>query len=273
MSNRYWKILVVTAACLTALVPLSGAGPSFRPDTVFKGSSLTGWRTLGDATWRAQDGEIVGTAKQPAGGWLLLDRSYQDVGFYASFQCAAGCQTGVLLRAEKTADGLKGILVSLNAGDIASYRVTLDAQGRELTRERLRSGGGSVRIAPPPPPDAAPPRGAGPGAGGPGRAGGGGEATRRPARLCRLVRRTRAFVRGSGTRSRSCSTPISCARSSMTAVRPRAAWPTTRRDVSAPSRCSSAAPARCGSRRSATRISRSRSVRSRRSRTGSASSN
>ena len=74
------------------MAPLSGIGPSFHPDTAFKGSALTGWHTLGEATWRAQNGEITGTPKQPGGGWLVLDHSYQDVGFYASFKCAAGCK-------------------------------------------------------------------------------------------------------------------------------------------------------------------------------------
>ena len=45
------------------MVPMSGAGPSFRPDVRFTGSTLAGWHTLGDADWRAQDGEIVGTPK------------------------------------------------------------------------------------------------------------------------------------------------------------------------------------------------------------------
>ena len=33
---------------------------------------------------------------------------------------------------------MKGIYVSLTKGDLASYRVTLDAQGQELSREKLR---------------------------------------------------------------------------------------------------------------------------------------
>jgi hypothetical protein len=105
----------------------------------------------------------------------MLDRSYQDVAFFASFRCAPGCKAGVLLRAEKTADGgLKGIFVSLTEGALASYRVTLGADGNETSREPLRpAGGGQVRVAPPPAP-AAP--GAGPGGAGRGGAGRGGPA-------------------------------------------------------------------------------------------------
>src|SRR5205807_7827331 len=110
------KLIVPLAGCaLAIIVRLSGAGPSFHPDVSFKGSALTGWHALGDAAWRAQNGEITGTPRQPGGGWLVLDHSYQDVGFYSTFKCAAGCKTGLLMRAEKTAEGgMKGVFVSLN---------------------------------------------------------------------------------------------------------------------------------------------------------------
>ena len=115
--------------------------------------TLTGWHPLGPATWRVDNGEFVGTPKESGGGWLVLDRSLQDVALFASFKCAQGCETGVLLRAEKTSGGMKGIYVSLTGGEVASYRVTLDEQGRILTRNALRPGGGQMRIAPPPDPN------------------------------------------------------------------------------------------------------------------------
>ncbi|ODS52688.1 MAG: hypothetical protein ABS36_16745 [Acidobacteria bacterium SCN 69-37] len=148
--------LVLTASLASGvLVPVFGAGPSFRPDLRFEGSSLTGWNPIGQADWRAAEGEITGTPKADTGGWLVFDRSWQDTGFFSTFQCAAGCRAGVLLRAEKTADGLKGIYVSLTEGDVGAYALTIDASGRETSRTRLRvPGGGQVRIAPPPTPDA-----------------------------------------------------------------------------------------------------------------------
>ncbi|HEX3880306.1 MAG TPA: VCBS repeat-containing protein, partial [Bryobacteraceae bacterium] len=89
-----------------------------------------------------------------------------DSAFYMSFRCPEGCETGLLLRAEKTAQGFKGIFVSLNAHETASYRITLDPDGRELSREKLRTGGGMTRIAPPLDPNA---RVGGRGAAAPGR--------------------------------------------------------------------------------------------------------
>lgn len=123
---------------ILSLSRAQGAPRTFLPDYRFSGSSLDGFRTVGQADWKAQNGEIVGTPRSAAGGWLLLDRSWQDLGFLANFRCSGGCSTGVLFRAEKTSEGgLKGILISLNAGDIAAYKVTLDAQGKILTRKTL----------------------------------------------------------------------------------------------------------------------------------------
>jgi Domain of Unknown Function (DUF1080) len=107
-------IAMIVIAMPLMLAPVFGVGPSFTPDATVKGSSLAGWHVLGQADWKAQNGELIGTPKQPGGGWLVLDHSYQDVGLYASFRCAEGCKTGVLFRAEKTAQGMKGIYVSLN---------------------------------------------------------------------------------------------------------------------------------------------------------------
>jgi hypothetical protein len=54
----------------------------------------------------------------------------------------------VLLRAEKTSTGMKGVFLSLDAGEVGGYAVTIDATGKILTRERLRPGGGLMRVAP-----------------------------------------------------------------------------------------------------------------------------
>ena len=109
----------------------------FIPDFTFRGSSLAGWHTVGHANWRAENGEIIGRPETPDGGWLVLDKSYQDVELYSEFRCADKCDAGVLLRAEKTPDGgLKGIYVS-PTGEAGAYSVTLNSEGKELNRTRL----------------------------------------------------------------------------------------------------------------------------------------
>ena len=151
MSKKSHIVYAAAAACVLVLVILTArifaASQNFLPDVVFKGSTLTGWHRLGQAEWRAENGEIIGTPRQ-GGGWLVLDKGYQDIAFYSSFRCSGGCKTGVLLRAEKTPDGLKGVYVSLNDGDVASYDVVLDAQGNEVQRTKLGAGPGAmIRMA------------------------------------------------------------------------------------------------------------------------------
>jgi hypothetical protein len=144
------RVLGISAA--VGLLVLAGLAesPNFRPDATFKGSSLSEWHTLGDADWSARDGELTGKAKAGSrGGWLALNHPYQDVGLYAEVRCSGDCVAGVLLRAEKTVDGFKGAYVALT-GEIGVYAVTLNAQGQELTREKLRATGGTIRFAPPP---------------------------------------------------------------------------------------------------------------------------
>ena len=145
MSKKLVCGMAASAAFLISAL-FAAAPPAFIPDSTFEGSSLKGWHVMGQADWRAENGELIGTPKSASGGWLVLDKSYQDVEFYASFRCTGDCQTGVLLRAQKTENGMKGIYVSLTKGDLASYRVTLDAQGRELSREKLGTAAGHYSI-------------------------------------------------------------------------------------------------------------------------------
>src|SRR5262245_12507577 len=152
MSRRVSVAIVLL--CSALVWSLNAAGPTFRPDVVFKGSTLTGWAPLGDAEWKAQNGEIIGTPKQPGGGWLVLDKSFQDVAVFSNVTCTGGCKAGILLRAEKTPEGMKGVYVSLTEGDLLSYAVTLDAQGKETGRTQLasagRGGGGRGAAGAPP---------------------------------------------------------------------------------------------------------------------------
>ena len=167
MRYRCGTIVAAVAFIAAAFASIiQGASKNFAPDVVFAGSSLAGWQPIGQGNWRAENGEIIGTPTTTSGGWLLADRSYQDVAVFTSFRCAGGCQMGVMLRAERTPDGgVKGVFVSLNEGDLAAYRVTLDRQGAQTSKERLRApGGGQLRVASPPP-DPAPPAAAGRGAG------------------------------------------------------------------------------------------------------------
>ncbi|MGE5487765.1 MAG: FG-GAP-like repeat-containing protein [bacterium] len=155
-------IVTAVALALALLAPVSAQELTFIPDMTFKGSSLEGWHIVGDAVWQAKGGELIGTAKPgTAGGWLVLDKSYQDIQVHASFRCSGDCRTGILVRMEKMPDGFRGVFASLNKDDLGVYNVTLDARGKEIKREDLRRAGGIVRVAPRPDPNQA--RRAGPG--------------------------------------------------------------------------------------------------------------
>jgi hypothetical protein len=170
------------AVAVTTAWGIHAAGPgNFKPDGMMKGSTLAGWHVVGDADWKAQNGELVGTAKPGTnGGWLVMDKSFQDVHLFTTYRCTGTCSSGVLLRLQKTADGgMSGVYVSLTEGDTVSYAVTMDAKGKELTRERLAApagrgggGGGNASRGAPGAPAATPPAGTPPGAAATAAAGG-----------------------------------------------------------------------------------------------------
>src|SRR5262245_50133631 len=103
---------------LAAASAVTAAGPTFRADYRFTGTSLSGFTPLGQADWKVQNGEIVGTPKDASGGWLFVTgKSFQDLQMYANLKCVTGCKAGFLVRAEKLPDGsMKGILMSLTDG-------------------------------------------------------------------------------------------------------------------------------------------------------------
>jgi len=183
--------LLTVAALLLLSRAFADGPPDFQPDVKFTATSLQGWHTLGDADWQAKNGEYVGTPKLGgSGGWLVLDKSYQDIQLAVSFRCTAACRTGILLRAQKTPDGMKGTYVSLTEGDLGSYKALLDSKGNEIHRDKLEPAAGASRtaVAPGPstnlaaqaaglgasPPQAASADQAGAGGGGRGRGGRGG---------------------------------------------------------------------------------------------------
>ncbi len=131
---------------------LSTFGLTFQPDHSFTASSLQGLNTLGDVRWQASNGEIVGKGTTgTSGGWLLLDKPYQDVGFHAQFKTSGNSEAALMFRTEKINDGYRGVMLSLKNGDVTPYSVVLDARGKEMSREKLRTAGGIMyRLAPPP---------------------------------------------------------------------------------------------------------------------------
>ena len=146
-----WKRICAKAATLSGILlcvlPIA-ANRNFVPDWTFKGSSLSQFRTVGDVTWQARDGEIVGVPRTAAGGWLIMDRPLQDVQFAADVRCTEGCKAGVMLRAQTTATGIRGVYMAFPEGSnpAATFALQLDPQGHEMWREPLKPAGGMVRV-------------------------------------------------------------------------------------------------------------------------------
>jgi hypothetical protein len=168
MSSRH--VLLGAALVLLGVVPMVGErqtflpGPQFIPDAWVKGSSLSGWHTVGAAQWKLENGNLTATpGPSGAGGWLVMDHSYQDIELFTRFLCSTGSEAGILFRIEKTADGgMKGTYAQFSGGDVVTYfAVTVDANGTITSRTPLRAGGGEMRMAPPPNPNQRPRTGGG----------------------------------------------------------------------------------------------------------------
>ena len=144
MTGQNMRSIAITSVAVAALVlglrAQSTPNPTeFAPDGAVKGSTLTGWKVVGDADWKAQNGELVGTPRAGgSGGWLVMDKGFEDVQFFTNYRCTGACKSGVLLRAKKTPDGgMKGLFVSLTDGEYGSYYLTVDAAGKETARDRI----------------------------------------------------------------------------------------------------------------------------------------
>jgi FG-GAP-like repeat/Domain of Unknown Function (DUF1080)/FG-GAP repeat len=131
--SRLW-ILATAAWVLCCFLVRAEAPPAtLHP---FNGRSLEGWHTLGSAVWRAENGIIA--SANAGSGWLVLDKSYEDVILSLAFECLS-CDGGILLRNAPVDGGrTSGLYVPLAGPDAANvYRVTLDAEGKELDRKLI----------------------------------------------------------------------------------------------------------------------------------------
>jgi hypothetical protein len=135
---------IITLAA-TAAVAASPVGP-FAPDYAFSGARLTGWTAMGPGDWRAEGGEIIASGP----GVLLFDKGPQDIELYSEIKCAAPCSAGLLTRTSTTASGgLRGYLVPFGSAVQEMAEITLDRDGKELSRRKLGAGAQAARFAAP----------------------------------------------------------------------------------------------------------------------------
>ena len=140
MSRASLSLAAMSCGALLLMRPSAAAqGPHADTAKLFNGSSLAGWHPQGAAQWRVANGEIVGTSTGSP-GWLVLDKSYQDIILKFAFQCG-GCDAGVVLRnapSPSTPNTTSAVYAGVSGPDaLTLYRVSLDPQGKELDRTQL----------------------------------------------------------------------------------------------------------------------------------------
>src|SRR5580698_757298 len=113
------------------------------PQSLFDGSSLTGWRKQGPAQWRVESGELLGSCDALGGGWLETERGFEDFVLRFAFRSTGG-EAGVLLRnapvawsrsshPESNGGQTMGVYVALTGAHAGKMSlVTLDPQGKQI---------------------------------------------------------------------------------------------------------------------------------------------
>ena len=137
--RRSCRVLAACGISIAVAASARAQGSAADVSRPFNGTSLSGWHPQGSAQWRVANGEIVGSAASGPGS-LVLDKSYQDSVLKFAFQCE-DCDAGVVLR-NVSSPSKPGMTSALYAGisgpDTRTlYRVTLDAQGKEIDRTQL----------------------------------------------------------------------------------------------------------------------------------------
>lgn len=122
-----------------AIAPLLEATyvKTFEPAQTFAGNSLAGTESW-SGDWRAAGGMYTGVVGASGSALLLLDdTAYQDLAIAATFACDAGCEPGLFLHGKTMHGNLSGVLYSFSSDGGTAYALTLDGEGRELSREKL----------------------------------------------------------------------------------------------------------------------------------------
>ncbi|MEZ4829877.1 MAG: DUF1080 domain-containing protein [Bacteroidia bacterium] len=71
--------------------------------SLFDGSSLTGWKIVGDARWLVVDGAILGDTGPKGQGWLVTEKAFSNFYMSYKFKLEDGHNSGVFIRWDTTA--------------------------------------------------------------------------------------------------------------------------------------------------------------------------
>ena len=125
-------ILGILSLSATLGAPASAATPSADEFTsVFNGKNLDGWKMQGNASWKAENREIVGQPDPGQGTdcWLFTKEEWTDFTLEVEFKVPEKCNSGIAIRMPKEATG---------DPDMYGYEVQIsDAPGRKPTGSLL----------------------------------------------------------------------------------------------------------------------------------------
>jgi hypothetical protein len=125
------KTAILILGILSLSAPLCAPAPT-TPDadrfaSVFNGTNLDGWKMQGHASWKAENGEIVGRPDIGAETdcWLFTEEEWTDFTLEVEFKVPEKCNSGIAIRMPKEAVG---------DPDMYGYEVQIsDAPGRKPT--------------------------------------------------------------------------------------------------------------------------------------------
>jgi len=110
---------------------------------LFDGRSLTGWKSVGDAMWKAERGGI-NVESANARGLLLTDRDYADFRLALTFRVSGPVNAAVCVRSDTEGEGPRVTMTADNKKTVPAGSVRLPDKGLVLvnTNDELLDAGG-----------------------------------------------------------------------------------------------------------------------------------
>jgi hypothetical protein len=144
LSPRLCRVALLAAALAACARDLPAAEPTGKWVDLFNGKDLKGWVQFGgQAKYRAEGGEIVGTAvPNTSNSFLCTQRHYGDFILELEFKVHPDLNSGVQVRShvydEETSVQWNGKTIKIPAGRVHGYQVEIDP---DVKRGRMWTGG------------------------------------------------------------------------------------------------------------------------------------
>ncbi len=101
MTHSFFRSAILASAAalaLAACAPMTMPGASAGWQPLFDGTTLNGWKRVGDGNWRVEGGLIVADAKGKDNGFLVTAQPYKDFEIRAEFWSSPDANSGIFVR-------------------------------------------------------------------------------------------------------------------------------------------------------------------------------